>query len=118
MTKQQAMIMDIMLHAQAHLSAEDVYVIAKKCLPSIAIGTVYRNLNALVEEGAIRRVDIPDLPAYYDKNISPHDHLFCDKCQELKDIKIEGLKTFLENKTDVAITSFDLIIHHVCDKCK
>lgn len=118
MTKQQALILDIMLHANHHLSAEDVYLIAKKRLSSIAIGTVYRNLNILAAQGDIRRVEVPGSPVYYDKNISVHNHLYCDVCNELQDIMIKGLHAFLEDKTEVNITSVDLIIHHVCDKCK
>lgn len=118
MTKQQAVILDIMLHTDQHLSAEEVFLIAKKKLPSIAMGTVYRNLNILSAEGKLNRVEVPGSPDRYDKNIIPHDNLYCDTCHELKDIQIEGLKDFLEEKTDVDITSFDVVIHYICENCK
>ena len=38
----------------SHPSAEDIYKRVRKVLPHISLGTVYRNLQRLVQEGTIQ----------------------------------------------------------------
>ena len=39
-----------------HVAANEVYEFIKEAYPTIGKGTVYRNLDILVEEGALRKV--------------------------------------------------------------
>ena len=59
MTKQKLIISQIVENSCGHPTAEEIYLEAKKFLPSIAVGTVYRNLNRMVADGEIRRISIP-----------------------------------------------------------
>ena len=54
MTRQQQLIYDIVASGPAHPTAEEVFVRAREALPSLARGTVYRNLGRLTEEGRSR----------------------------------------------------------------
>ena len=47
MTKQRQLVLSVIQQSEKHLSAEEVYVLVKKQLPSIVLATVYNNLNAL-----------------------------------------------------------------------
>ena len=38
-----------------------MYEFIKETYPTIGKGTVYRNLDILVEEGALRKVEVPNL---------------------------------------------------------
>lgn len=118
MTKQQTLILEIIKETEEHLSADQIFLIARKSLPTIAMGTVYRNLNVLVAEGKIKRVIIPGQPDRFDRRLSEHEHLLCDSCKSIKDIKIDGLKEFLEAKVASEIGAIDLCIHYICDQCK
>ncbi|MEF9966969.1 MAG: transcriptional repressor [Longicatena sp.] len=118
MTKQQALVLSIVLDEMTHLSAEDIFLIAKEKMPSIAMGTVYRTLNILVKKNRIRRVEIAGYPDKFDSNIDPHDHLICTNCGDIQDIKITNLKNYLEEQVCVDISSFNLCINYVCPKCK
>ena len=42
-----------------HPTADDIYSGHPRGLPGLSLGTVYRNLNGLVEMGRVRRVSIP-----------------------------------------------------------
>lgn len=118
MTKQQTVILNLIMKAEDHLTAEQVFLLAKEELPSIAMGTVYRNLNIMAMDKRINRLEIAGEPDRFCRNIVPHDHLICDQCHEIKDIKFAGLKNYLEEKSKVNITTFDLCIHYICDECK
>ena len=39
-----------------HVTANEVYEFIKEAYPTIGKGTVYRNLDILVEEGALKRL--------------------------------------------------------------
>lgn len=85
MTKQRKLILDIIAASSDHLTAEGVWEIARKHMPSIAVGTVYRNLNILADSGDIRRVPVCGADRY-DKITYPHDHAECTSCGMLYDI--------------------------------
>ena len=53
MTKQKKLVLTIIERSHGHLSAEEIFFRAREEMPNIALGTVYRNLNALTEEGIV-----------------------------------------------------------------
>ena len=51
-----------------------MYEFIKEEYPTIGKGTVYRNLDILVEEGALRKVEVPDGPNRFDFTLKNHYH--------------------------------------------
>ena len=45
MTRQRALILEILQHSPKHLTADEIFAIAREKMPGIARGTVYRNLK-------------------------------------------------------------------------
>lgn len=85
MTKQRRLVLDIVNASRDHLTADGVCLKARESMPSIAVGTVYRNLNILAVNGDIRR--IPSCGAdRYDRASEPHDHAICVRCGRIFDI--------------------------------
>ena len=60
LTKQRSLILDIVKNMDGHLSADEIYILARDKMPGIALATVYNNLNALYLGGMIGKVKIPD----------------------------------------------------------
>ena len=50
MTRQRQLIYKIIMNTEGHLSADEIFGYAKAEMPSIALGTVYRNLRLMVED--------------------------------------------------------------------
>lgn len=117
MTKQRSIIYDIIQRTPGHLTAEQIFFLAKKEIPSLAIGTVYRNLNLMVDEGVIRRVSVQGSPDCFDKVLQSHDHLVCKECGDLSDVFLPELQPELERRIGFPIDSYDLNIRYVCPKC-
>ena len=115
MTKNGKMIMEIIYASEEHLTAEQIFLRAKEQAPRIVLATIYNNLNALVAEGMVRRVKLDGSPDRYDRN-TRHDHLVCDRCGRLTDVHLEDLSEKLERETGLAIESYALHIHYLCDK--
>ncbi len=117
-TKQRAIIYDILTSTDIHPTADWIYEKAKKFIPNISLGTVYRNLNILKEEGKI--IEIQDSKqSRFDAKTQPHYHFKCEKCGGLYDIEKEEvlISTNLEEKGYQLKDAF-VILKGICYKCK
>ena len=72
---------------QQHPTAEQVFLEMKREHPSIALGTVYKHLNGLAEEGLLLRITEPGSPDRYDRT-ERHDHLICSRCGKIADVHL------------------------------
>ena len=73
-TIQKDLVRDAVYEMRRHVTANEVYEFIKEAYPTIGKGTVYRNLDILVEEGALRKVEFVD----YDISFKG----ICPKCRE------------------------------------
>lgn len=118
MTRQRALILDIMRSDHGHLTADEIYAKAKTRMPNIARGTVYRNLKLMEQSREIARLEMPAGPDRFDKTSTPHGHLYCDACGDLQDIPVVGLMRELENAIGTTVRSYQLTIHYLCPECR
>lgn len=118
MTKQGLAVLNVINNSCEHLSADMIYMAAKREMPSISVGTVYRNLAQLSELGLIRRLPMPNGADRYDKSVIPHGHLVCTQCNEVTDVPAYGLLERLSDDFGVEISSLDLTARCICKKCK
>lgn len=85
-SRQRQAIMDFLCDRKDHPTADTVYRNIRKTIPSISLGTVYRNLNLLAEHGTIRRVRGIDGSEHFDADITDHQHFICRCCGIVEDI--------------------------------
>jgi len=116
MTKAQNAILKI-IYKQKHSTADSVYKELKMEIPTVALGTVYRNLNQFAENGVIRRVLRSNAPDFFDENTLPHDHIICVKCGKISDIHLPGLVETVNAHTKTEVLSVELSVSHVCKEC-
>ena len=84
--RQRSLVLNIVNNNCSHPTAYMVYQECIKEIPNISLGTVYRNLNTLVEIGLIQKLDIPNQMTRYDKVLN-HDHFVCLKCGQVYDLE-------------------------------
>ena len=116
MTKQRKIIYEVVQASDAHMTAEEIFLQAKKKMPSLSVATVYRNLGLMVQDGEIRRIRVGGADRY-DRNAIPHDHMTCICCGRLVDAPLNGLKAMLENYTGQTIHSYELNMYYTCPDC-
>ena len=63
-SKQKKLITEILAASYAHPTASQIFEEARKRMPNIALGTVYRNLGVLVDEGTIVRLSVTKFYKY------------------------------------------------------
>lgn len=117
MTKQRQLIWNIIQQSCEHMTADEIYQLAKRQIPSIAIGTVYRNLKLMAQAGEILRLNMQDSPDRYDKTRICHEHLTCKYCGKLKDVQVHNLKEILEQQIVETLDSYHLNMYYVCPEC-
>jgi Fur family transcriptional regulator, peroxide stress response regulator len=71
----------------SHPTADWVYEQARREMPRISLGTVYRNLKQLTAEGLLLEINTTRGGSLrYDANLSKHSHLRCTRCNRLEDV--------------------------------
>ena len=114
---QREVIREIIFSTNSHPTADWVYSKAKKALPNISLGTVYRNLKQLTEQGVIRTIHDGSL-ARYDWNKDPHDHMKCTSCGNMVDIELpnDDLKEMVKNQHDFEVSDVEITLIGKCNK--
>lgn len=120
-SKQRQIILNEVMNSHIHPTADSIYTSLKKDNPGLSLGTVYRNLSKLTENGLISKLSIPNQSDRYDKNIKPHAHLICEKCNNIYDVESETINKFindLSNEENLSITNYDIVLQGICNSCK
>ena len=121
-SKQRQLILDTLKELPTHPTAEQLYEKVKVKMPSISLGTVYRNLSLLVEQEHIRRFDSPgEISVRYDGRNDDHSHLVCNVCKKVYDVDIETFKHLddtLTNLTGFIVKEHDIVLKGVCKECQ
>ena len=82
-SRQRELIYQSVCASREHPTAEMVYAMLKPEHPGLSLGTVYRNLHLLADEGKLIRMPFP--VERYDAVTEPHSHFRCKSCGEVFD---------------------------------
>lgn len=88
-SRQRESIKACLMGRKDHPTADALYTSIREQFPNISLGTVYRNLNLLVELGEIRKLSCGDGTDHFDYDTSPHYHYVCKKCGKILDLNME-----------------------------
>lgn len=115
-------IAEIFLGTEKHLSAEELYALAKKKYPRVSFATVYRALKVLCDCGLCRELRFDDGVSRYEHlyRHEHHDHLICTVCGrfvEVTDNAIERLQMKLFKRCGFIPQRHRLDLYGICDKC-
>lgn len=121
MTRQRRIILEELGANRTHPTASEVYELVRRRLPRISLGTVYRNLELLSEQGLVRKLELGNSQRRFDAVTENHYHVRCVKCGRIEDAPIEPVMT-LENAVRGA-TDYEIIGHRLefmglCPACR
>jgi Fe2+ or Zn2+ uptake regulation protein len=117
-TRQRTVILDILRQTRSHPSAEAIYREARKKLPNISLGTVYRNLGFLRDQGMVKEIRAAiSAGSRFEAAIPPHAHFHCCHCDLVVDIPLpETLYDFGWERSE-HISSINELELHVIGAC-
>lgn len=88
MTRQKKVIIEVLRSTKCHPTADWIYEEAKKQIPDLSLGTVYRNLNLLKEMGEIMELNYGSTFSRFDGNPKNHYHFHCQECGKIFDLDL------------------------------
>ena len=104
-----------------HPTADALYASIREEFPNISLGTVYRNLNLLVETGEILKLTCGSGPDHYDGNVAPHYHFVCRECGQVYDMDLDemaDLNASVQAKAPGKIDSHSILFYGRCEHCR
>lgn len=119
MTKQRRIILEELRKLKTHPTADELYGIVRERLPRISLGTVYRNLDVLFENGEVLKLEAAGNQKRFDGDVSPHSHVRCIRCGRLGDVMQRTGGVDVEGYTapGFEITHASIEFYGVCDDC-
>jgi Fur family peroxide stress response transcriptional regulator len=119
-THQRQVIYQALLSMHDHPSPEIVYEKVRKQIPSISLGTVYKNIKTFVESGLLREVSLHHGSARLETNLTPHHHLVCVRCKTIVDLDDDDLEPVRLKKRPprgFSVQRYSVEVIGLCPRC-
>ncbi|MFR4383767.1 MAG: Fur family transcriptional regulator [Phascolarctobacterium sp.] len=90
--------------------------------PDISKGTVYRNLNSLVESGLLGKFSVPNGADRFDHILARHYHIKCTECGKFMNVDNFDYIPDIDEKV-AAVTGYkmnhhDIVFSGICPDCQ
>ncbi len=119
-TGQRKVILEELRKVTSHPTADTIYEMVRRRLPRISLGTVYRNLEVLAEQGEIQKLNIDRAKMRFDGNTSEHCHIRCVVCGRIDDLPVKPVVTLeeLNSSCGYEILGHKVIFYGKCPECQ
>ena len=104
-----------------HPTAAWVYEEMKRVFTNLSKGTVYRNINILVDQQLIQRIEAGSSSDRFDGNVEPHFHFFCKSCSAVEDLPLKPIKELKSIATSLpgySVENYRIDFQGLCPKCQ
>ncbi len=120
LTTQRQIILEELAKVKTHPTAGEVYDMVRKRLPRIGLGTVYRNLELMAENGMIAKLEVGGTQKRFDATTEAHYHIRCSCCGRVDDIDIPVIDSLVDAAAEHS--SYQILGHRVeftgiCSTC-
>jgi len=85
-TPQRKVVLEELCAVKTHPTAAELYELVRRRLPRVSLGTVYRNLEVLLQDGMIRKLEFAGSETRFDGTQAEHYHVRCRDCGHIEDI--------------------------------
>jgi Fur family ferric uptake transcriptional regulator len=111
LTTQRQIILEELAKVKTHPTASELYDMVRKRLPRIGLGTVYRNLELMAENGMILKLEVGGTQKRFDATTDTHYHIRCSNCGKVDDIDTPVMDELVREAA--ASSSYQVLGHHV-----
>ena len=119
-SRQRECILKNLQSRRDHPTADMVYESVQVEEPNISLGTVYRNLSFLTENGQILKISTGIGPDHFDGFTEAHNHFACRKCGRVLDLDYvadEKIIAYASKNFNGEIKGYDLQFYGTCEDC-
>lgn len=86
-TFQRQVIYEAVVDSREHPTPELIYEQVRQRIPSISLGTIYKNVKTFLDSGVLKEVTLHHGSLRLESNMAPHHHLVCSSCKAIFDIE-------------------------------
>jgi len=120
-SRQREAILTALRATDSHPTVDWIYDRVRKEMPTISLGTVYRNLRLLRECGEVQEIDMSGAHNRFDGNPENHYHFRCQKCGSVFDVDEivdKELDERVARSTGFQISHHRLEFRGLCRECR
>jgi Fe2+ or Zn2+ uptake regulation protein/rubrerythrin len=118
-TPQRECIFEALWSAGTHPTAEDVFVEARRRLPTMSLKTIYQTLHDLADMGEIRQLDLGTGSSRFDPIQDAHHHLVCGKCGQVRDLYADfALQVAPVASQGFSLGGAEVVFRGLCADCR
>jgi Fur family peroxide stress response transcriptional regulator len=119
-SRQRSRILELLQGTDRHPTANWLYGRLRREFPGLSMGTVYRNLGILAEQGLIKRIGFGSTFDRFDANTRDHYHLICESCGAIIDLDLpidQSLNERVSRASHHRVLRHDIQFRGTCEKC-
>lgn len=122
-THQRQLIWDELCSSKSHRDAEDIYFSLRRNEVTVSRATVYRTIDVLVKNDLVRKLELGEGRARYERKDQGehHDHIICIECgkiEEFMDNRIELLQDKIFEKFTYKSVRHIHQLFGICKACQ
>ncbi|MCF7808881.1 MAG: transcriptional repressor [Candidatus Marinimicrobia bacterium] len=123
-TTQRVALLKLLESTQEHFDAEEIYLQLRAGQKNVSRATVYRSLEALVEQCLVSKLDFGDGRMRYELSRGEddhHDHLICEICGkviEFFNLEIEAQQIAICQENGFTPSTHTMLIFGTCAECR
>ncbi len=123
-TSQRIALLKLLNNTYKHFDAEELYLELHKRQKNVSRATIYRSLEALVDQELVNKLDFGDGRMRYECSRGGddhHDHLICEQCGkivEFLNIEIEAQQLAVCEENGFLPTTHTMYIFGICADCR
>ncbi len=104
---------------EEHLTAEEIYRIAKNNCPQLGLATVYRTLELFSRLSIVQSLVLEDGRIRYElKRDGRHNHLICLSCGKILESDSRNVTPPSHGKTNFLVVSSSTRFFGYCEQCR
>ena len=100
-TFQRQVIYEAVVDSREHPTPELIYEHVRQRIPSISLGTVYKNVKTFLDSGVLKEVTLHHGSLRLEANMTPHHHVVCSSCRAIYDIDQSAVEPVQYSKREV-----------------
>jgi Fur family peroxide stress response transcriptional regulator len=120
-TPQRLAIVQALVAAENHPSAEEIYAAVRRKHPHVSLATVHRVLEQFCQVGEARKVTALHGSARYDGHVEPHHHVLCVRCRRVEDVEMPEVNALIQGMAHLGefqLLACSLEIEAICKRCR
>ena len=121
-TFQRQVIYEAVADSRAHPTPELIYEQVRQRIPSISLGTIYKNVRTFLDSGLLKEVTLHHGSLRLESNLTAHHHLVCSSCKAIFDIEESAVEPVqlpkIELPAGFSIKQCRMEFVGVCNSCQ